>query len=798
MQRLMLLSLAFIGLFAKVAQAGCANACSGHGTCSKNDMCKCEYRWSGNDCSQQLCQSHPSWVDSGAGDLNADGVIAEVTVTVVRGSDDYPRGTSEKFTPVVNSDQEVVPNTGHGYSACANKGTCDKQTGLCECFDGFYGSGCQYGGTCINDCSGHGTCVSKRELAFATYENTYALWDKDSLRGCKCDPNHYGVDCSEKYCPIGVDPLAEAGYKAISKNNFTFEFFTTGTGAGYIKGNYSLYFEDAQGNHYQTDLLDIRSTCGKIRKAIQELPMKMLSGPISCHRSTASRGYIFNNDTGYLPYGNNGQETRRADPVGPDPHDWIEIDLEGQETIQDGRFVYEKYTLVFDDIYRQLKTPTIIINSNGVTRPTLQAYPSIDEKLHLRVFRNGFKAENTDLFYHRCDGVLICLDDTKKDSHMYNTLSCLEDIETDLLKICLGDADGDNSNNVEVFNWDYGTTLNPHIAHLVEETQNQAFKYNPQDAQQGNPLHFWANDGVNLNRKDQSVVPTTRLCNDLADHASESARFNQSVGGDNLCSNKDPGPILIVFYWVAADEEFAVFNPLSKIFGKLANNDFTQFSVWTTTSTLQVVSPYVNAITHINKLTGDDELSRDFTPVIHTTNGTNGTWAEDNRGNTACENVVPTGVSGSGNGYQQCTSIGDEIVLLVLPGYVSGNPNSAAGVAPNSYGCNPIFTNIYTIMKTTQTPLSSDTIDGELNDYRSRKYRNVIILDTGTNAKFDEENCAATMFKIIRNTTEYPKGGPEYRGECSTRGDCDSTSGKCECNSGFTGQACGVQDVDAI
>lgn len=795
----MLLSLAFIGLFAKVAQAGCRNACSGHGSCTKNDVCNCWYKWTGNDCSQRQCQFHPSWVDSGVGDVNGNGVIEEVTVTVIEGSDGFPRGTTELFTPIYNSDQEVVPNTAHGYSECANKGTCDRSNGLCTCYEGFYGSGCQYGGTCFNDCSGRGQCVSKRELANSMYGNQYAMWDKDSLMGCKCDPGHTGVDCSEKTCPVGVDPLAAAGYKALSKNNFTFEFFTTGTGAGYIVGNYSLHFEDAQGIAYQTDLIDIRSPCSDIRKAIQNVPMKMLDGAISCHRSTASRGYIFNNDTGFLPHGHHGQETHRANPTGTDANDFINIALEGQETIQDDRFVYEKFTLVFDTITRQLKTPTIKIHNNGVSRPTLQAYPTAAEQLHLRVFRNGFKAENTDLFYWRCDGVLTCLSDTKKDSHKYNTLSCLEDIELSLLKKCLGDADGDNDNNVEVENWDHGTTLFPHFAQLVEETEHQGYKYNPYAAYQGNPFPFWDHDGSNLDPRDESVVPTTRLCDDLSDPSSESARFNQSVGGDTLCSNKRPAPILIVFYWVVADAEFAVFNPVSKIFSYLANNDYTPFSIWTTTSTLQGVNPYVHAITHRQKLTGDELLSRDFSHVIHTTNSTNGTWYKENRGNTACENVNPTGVSGAGNGYQTCTSIGDEILLVVMPGYVPDNANSAADVnlSPNSYLCNPIFTNIYTIEKTTQLTLSSDSVDGEDGDPTSRTFRNVIQLDTGANAKFSEGDCAATIYKIVRNTTEYPNGGPDYRGECSRRGDCDSTSGKCTCYPGFRGQACGVQDVEA-
>merc|ERR1712146_647892 len=45
------------------------------------------------------------------------------------------------------------------YMECSNKGTCDRKTGLCECFDGFEGRACHRmvcpGGF---DCNGHGTC----------------------------------------------------------------------------------------------------------------------------------------------------------------------------------------------------------------------------------------------------------------------------------------------------------------------------------------------------------------------------------------------------------------------------------------------------------------------------------------------------------------------------------------------------------------------------------------------------------------------------------------------------------------
>merc|ERR1711871_1801102 len=56
--------------------------------------------------------------------------------------------------------------------------------------------------------------------------------------------------------------------------------------------------------------------------------------------------------------------------------------------------------------------------------------------------------------------------------------------ETKLLKKCLGDSDGVTSNNVEVYDWDYGATAdsgagymggNPHIVKLVKKSPNDDY-----------------------------------------------------------------------------------------------------------------------------------------------------------------------------------------------------------------------------------------------------------------------------------------------------------------------------------
>jgi len=105
------------------AAASCPNSCNGHGTCEGEDRCSCYSNWIGADCSSQVCPFGISWV----------GVPG-------------------------------ASNDGHAYAECSNKGTCDRQSGECSCFEGFEGEGCERS-TCPDNCNGHGTCESMAELA---------------------------------------------------------------------------------------------------------------------------------------------------------------------------------------------------------------------------------------------------------------------------------------------------------------------------------------------------------------------------------------------------------------------------------------------------------------------------------------------------------------------------------------------------------------------------------------------------------------------------------------------------------
>jgi hypothetical protein len=174
----------------------------------------CCRNFQGADCSERTCPFGNAHVDSPKGDLDGSADALSGTSTTIAGSTIYPFGTQEQYP-------DSQTNEGHFYMECSNKGMCDRSSGLCECYDGYEGSACQRAG-CPNDCSGHGTCETIKELAedkgagegvdglldlSGVPALRYELWDKTITMGCKCDGGFYGPDCSLKRCPYGVDPL---------------------------------------------------------------------------------------------------------------------------------------------------------------------------------------------------------------------------------------------------------------------------------------------------------------------------------------------------------------------------------------------------------------------------------------------------------------------------------------------------------------------------------------------------------------------------------------------------------------
>ncbi|XP_074039433.1 teneurin transmembrane protein Ten-m isoform X2 [Leptinotarsa decemlineata] len=140
----------------------CLPDCSGHGTFDlESQTCTCEPRWSGDDCSKELCD-----LDCG----NHGHCVSESCLC--------DPGWSGEYCNLKQCDPR-----------CNEHGQC--KNGTCLCVTGWNGKHCTIEG-CPNSCSAHGQCRFSTER----------MWE------CRCDNGWDGPDCSillEQNCNDGRD-----------------------------------------------------------------------------------------------------------------------------------------------------------------------------------------------------------------------------------------------------------------------------------------------------------------------------------------------------------------------------------------------------------------------------------------------------------------------------------------------------------------------------------------------------------------------------------------------------------------
>jgi EGF-like domain len=92
-----------------------------------------------------MCLKFPAWVDSPYGDINHDGKLnyGKVTEDPTNSVD-----VAEVFPPTNSANNpdtiiNAVSGEAHFPAECANRGLCNRDSGICECFPGYTGAGCQ-------------------------------------------------------------------------------------------------------------------------------------------------------------------------------------------------------------------------------------------------------------------------------------------------------------------------------------------------------------------------------------------------------------------------------------------------------------------------------------------------------------------------------------------------------------------------------------------------------------------------------------------------------------------------------
>lgn len=491
----MMLRLLIAALLVAYASGECANACNGHGRCTSYDMCICNRNWQAADCSERVCMFGLAHVDTPKGDLDNSGEVSGPNSPVIQNNYVYPYGTTEQFPQMEDSDLAQLENSAHYYMECSNKGKCDRSTGECVCYDGYDGVACQRA-SCPgypNSCSGHGVCKTIKQLAESNYENVYELWDKDATMGCECDAGYYGADCSLKSCKYGVDPLYIDDAATVKYSIYDFATLTTKTAEPLFDngeseagtGHFAIRFYDASGEDWVTEPIAAGSTCEQVMQALYNIPNDVIpSSSLSCTRTYVLNGNENNFDSNFPVWDSDNPESsdkpyrilyRLALWEAKTPSDQGEISpltpvqiYTGSNDTSTTRISGYIYRVKFLDNPGKLKQPEIEVYLDG-KRPSLVS-DGANNKVITKVWTDGQQGEFNDYFADHCDGVTTTIG-TRIDSNYpvikESYLRGFSVAEEALFKKCLGDADFDTSNNVEIYNWDKGTKLYPHIIKLV-------------------------------------------------------------------------------------------------------------------------------------------------------------------------------------------------------------------------------------------------------------------------------------------------------------------------------------------
>jgi len=783
-----------------------------------------------NDCSERICQFGNAHVDTPKGDLDASGgALTGPSVSVITNSDMYPYGTTEEYPNMATSDGTVLPNTAHYYSECSNKGICDRASGTCTCIEGYEGSACQRASCPTSSagvCSGHGTCQTIKTLASWDYNNIYDLWDEHSTMGCYCDGGYTGPDCSERICKYGVDPLYKESTGSVRFTNVTYQIYTKS--ASQLYGNYSITFTDHTGEIWHSLPIPITATCDTVTNILEMLPNNVLpAGQTLCYQSNA---YTANNVPIY--------------------DSKIYVGGVAHGTVSTAAVPIPRFTLAFPAAPGYL--PQISINKylDG-TRATLFSAETVST-LNWHIFANGFIGEDTDFVPDLCAGVFVTLvPNDGTHAPFTTTLGGLTTQTTKLLKACLGDSDGDITNNVEVYNWDYGyglavsqigTTYNncPYIAtptagyfnpntnsgasaststttysgcttvaqngaygpavQIQYPTTTNGYAYNNYQ----NPHLIKLVDATFSypNPKAQNAPNQDFIMDPSTDPYPKSVlcQSTQSVSYENQggrqvgwCNNKYPAGFYAVLYFDGV--KFNLFNSAG------AGTDYdstTYFQVYTTQGFLRRVSPIVDAFSFSGYDSDMQRIDKYHSNIMEFENSTSltGTYY----GNVDCE-TNPIGQ----NGAVDCLNKGDYVMFM-----------NVDNVNVNNVGLNvnPNYPNIYRVKKISRAP--KNPASGNQN---SEKIRHQIVLDYGMNAGYGHtyslttnpsgfkaatgKNLGTTTGTLMGTVTAsiykfHPPAGFNYVGQCANRGTCDQSTGLCQCYPGYTNDNCDTQNALAM
>jgi hypothetical protein len=359
-----------------------------------------------------------------------------------------------------------------------------------------------------------------------------------------------------------------------------------------------------------------------------------------------------------------------------------------------------------------------------------------------------------------CEGVLVKFDATTATS-VQSVLTTENDQQDSLLKKCLGDSNGDATDNTDVYDWDWGTWTNPHLIKLVDATQDAYVEYIRADGSAYKVLTTEA-DGYYVNDA-EADYPVTTLCNNgknyLHTKASLSSAFDwyyttqlTTSAGDptylgewGWCKNLNPPGVYAVIYFDNCDAQGVTSLTGGTTSGstvtchattgkwRVINNvglghaATTKFHVYTTKGTMQQVSQFAEIHTTRDTMSMNQRIDAYHSNEIFMNNVTSRTYTPSDvlpfggAGEMDCETLGALGTSGKGT--LDCLAYGDKVMFLNIgtparTGCMGKDNANMAGVTyaasdklscqyeptVTSYNSNPSNPNMYTIKKIAYEP----------------------------------------------------------------------------------------------
>jgi len=584
----------------------CPAACSGRGTCGPYDMCTCYKGYMGGDCSQRVCQFGKAHIDIPKGDLDASDEITGPEVHIAVLSQLWPQGTTEQYPKMTDSGKiQVLSNTAHEYVECSNKGDCDRLTGQCVCLPGYDGSACQRASCPGEDglhCSGHGVCQTAQEIARSEDGNVYELWDADATMGCVCDAGYEGPGCERRKCKHGYDPMFQDPEGSRRYTNTSYVIYVRDRLAN-ITGNYSLEFNDAHNQRWQTRPIEYGADCYDVIQALEGIPNNVIPyGSVRC-----------------AMWSHYNRIPMQDEPI----HNMY------------SQYYGIKYTLAFPGNPGKLKPLKVLKYLDGA-RPSLFSGEAENSTLSSFVYPNGFMGEDTEYWVQKCLGVELTLQlqpavmDGLNYMSEYSYLGDLTLLEARLLQKCLGDADGlaatksaSGTIGGADYDWDYGSVYNPHIIRMVEIT-------NPK----------LVTSDLCPRSTDESIRNGSRT---VISSSNPHVDGGRSGSKGRTCTHTDPNPgFYAALYYVPSLNRFKLMNRPARDFGPT-----TKFAVWTTKGHTQMVSDEAQIYTHFDH----------YSNTVYSINATRNYPGYE--GIIGCENNAE-----SKNGAFTCLDKGDLVFFL--------------------------------------------------------------------------------------------------------------------------------------